>query len=218
MNLLKVNIDHYIDCRKITASFFITKVMYLDSPELYADSIKNAISSVKFYSGLREIRKEYALTAIIDALKSCNGCSNKVIFIGNGGSAAIASHMALDFSNAGRIRAVCFNDGPLITCLANDYSYEKVFEKAVEMYADSKDVLIAISSSGESANILNGVKAAKQKKCFVITLSGFQFKNHLMAAGDLNIFIPIPRPNYGPVEISHYMLLHYINDLLKNSA
>lgn len=188
--------------------------MHLESLEFYATFIERAVGSARFYSaGLELVESEYALGEVVKLLKS-RSSSNKIIFIGNGGSAAIASHMALDFSNAGKIRAVCFSDGSLLTCLANDYSYENVFEKAIEIYGDPEDILIAISSSGESINILNGVKAAKQKKCFIITLSGFMPLNSLMMMGDFNILVPIPRPYYGPVEMSHYIILHYINDLL----
>lgn len=207
-----------VKLRQLRQVFLQRKAMYSDSLEVYADYIKNAVSSARFYSGGLELaEKERFFQEVVDLLRSRSG-SNKIIFIGNGGSAAIASHMALDFSNAGKIRAVCFNDGPLLTCLANDYSYEEVFRKAIDMYADSEDVLIAISSSGESANILNGVKMAKQKKCSTITLSGFKPLNSLVMLGDFNILVPIPRPYYGPVEISHYMILHYINDLLINYA
>lgn len=144
---------------------------------------------------------------------ACAGCG-KLIFIGNGGSAAIASHMALDFSNAGKIRAVCFNDGPLLTCLANDYSYKKVFEKAIEMYADKVDLIVAISSSGQSPNIINAVMAAKKEGCETITLSGFDDTNPLRQLGDINIHVPIPKPFYGLVECSHYLILHFLLDYI----
>src|SRR5204862_375130 len=81
----------------------------------------------------------------------------KIIFIGNGGSAAIASHQSVDYWKNGGIRAIAFNDVSLLTCIGNDYGYPFVFEKPIEMFADPGDVLIAISSSGKSDNILNGV-------------------------------------------------------------
>ena len=83
--------------------------------------------------------------------------AHKIIFIGNGGSAAISSHMATDFWKTGGIRAVSFNDGAQLTCLGNDYGYRHVFEKPIAMFADAGDILIAISSSGRSENILLGV-------------------------------------------------------------
>ena len=190
---------------------------YLINPNLYLRYIGKNINSMEIYSGVNltnRIIGDLAWKMLAETLKRSCANGGKIMFIGNGGSAAIAGHMALDFTNAGKLRAVCFNDGPLLTCLANDYSYEKSFEKAVEMYADKGDVLVAISSSGESRNILNGVASAKKIGCSVITLSGFSHKNPLVKLGDLNIYVPILRPNYGPVEIAHYFILHFILDYI----
>jgi D-sedoheptulose 7-phosphate isomerase len=136
------------------------------------------------------------------------------MFIGNGGSAAIASHMALDFANAGKLRTISFNDGPFLTCLANDHSFERAFEKAVQMHADTNDVLVAISSSGESENIHNAVRAARAKGCAIITLSGFEPQNTLVTLGDVNIHVPISRPQYRLVEACHHILLSYLLELV----
>jgi D-sedoheptulose 7-phosphate isomerase len=135
----------------------------------------------------------------------------KVMFIGNGGSAAIAGHMAVDFWKNGGIRATAFNDSSLLTCLSNDCGYEHVFEKPVEMFADRDDLLIAISSSGNSPNILNGVKAAREKGLKVITLSGFNPNNKLASLGDINFFVF--SSEYGPVEVLHQFICHYILDI-----
>ena len=91
----------------------------------------------------------------------------KLMFIGNGASAAISSHMATDYWKNGGIRAVAFNDSSLLTCVSNDYGYKHVFEKPIEMFADAGDILFAISSSGNSENIIRGVKAARVAKCQV---------------------------------------------------
>jgi D-sedoheptulose 7-phosphate isomerase len=112
----------------------------------------------------------------------------KVLLIGNGGSAGIASHMAVDIWKNGGIRASAFNDPSLLTCIGNDYGYKHVFEKPIEMFAEEGDVLIAISSSGSSENILLGVEAARQKGLTVITFSGFEGNNPLSSAGDVNFY------------------------------
>lgn len=138
----------------------------------------------------------------------------KIIFIGNGGSASIASHMSVDFWKNGGMRAIAFNDTSLLTCIGNDYGYPYVFEKPVEMFADEGDVLIAISSSGKSENILRGAKMAKQKKCHVITMSGFKSDNPLRSLGDINFFVPAPTGSYGYVEIAHLALCHCIVDII----
>jgi len=138
----------------------------------------------------------------------------KILFIGNGASAAISSHMATDFWKNGGIRALAFNDGVLLTCMGNDYGYEQVFAKPIQMFADAGDVLIAISSSGQSANILLGAQAARQKHCQVITLSGFKPGNPLRSLGDYNFYVPAQ--TYGPVEILHHSLCHCLLDLINS--
>jgi D-sedoheptulose 7-phosphate isomerase len=137
----------------------------------------------------------------------------KLIFIGNGGSAAICSHMATDFWKTGGIKAVAFNDSSLLTCIGNDYGYEHVFAKPISMFADAGDVLMAISSSGQSPNILNGVKAARKKNCHVITFSGFLPHSPLRSLGDLNYYVPAEA--YGPVEVLHHSICHCILDILQ---
>lgn len=137
---------------------------------------------------------------------------SKLIFIGNGASAAISSHMATDFWKNGGIRAMAFNDSSLLTCIGNDYGHEHLFAKPIEMFSDPGDILMAISSSGRSVNILNGVKAARKKSCQVITFSGFQAENPLRLLGDLNFYVPASE--YGPVEILHHSICHCVLDIL----
>ena len=88
----------------------------------------------------------------------------KIMIFGNGGSAAIASHVSVDLTKNANIRSVNFNEADLITCFANDYGYERWIEKAIDFYADDKDVLILISSSGKSQNMINACNAARSKK------------------------------------------------------
>jgi D-sedoheptulose 7-phosphate isomerase len=136
----------------------------------------------------------------------------KLMFIGNGASAAIASHQAVDFWKTGRMRAVAFNDAAQLTCLGNDYGYAHVFEKPVEMFADPGDVLIAISSSGRSENIVRAARMARDKRCRVITLSGFASDNPLRQLGDVNFYVP--SKSYGHVEVTHLALLHAMLDAI----
>ena len=133
-----------------------------------------------------------------------------MILIGNGGSASIASHIATDFLKNAEIPALAFNDSSLITCLSNDLGYEYVFQKPLEMLAKKGDILFSISSSGKSENILNAVKEAKSKGCFLITCSGFNKKNPLRKLGDINFYIPSYA--YGYVEIAHLVICHSVVD------
>lgn len=140
------------------------------------------------------------------------GIGKKLIFIGNGASQAISSHMSTDFWKNGGMRAIPFTDPSLLTCLSNDYGYEFAFEKAVNMFANTDDILIGISSSGGSPNILNAVKTAREKQCSVITLSGFKPDNALRETGDINFYVPYD--DYGPVEVLHHSILHCILDTI----
>lgn len=135
----------------------------------------------------------------------------RIMFIGNGGSAAIAIHALVDFAHAGGLKTVDPFSPPLLTCMANDYSYENVFSKPVEMFAKAGDILFAISSSGQSPNILNACKTASDKKCNVITFSGFSPDNPLRKLGHLNFYVP--STHYGFVELAHQTLIHCILDL-----
>jgi D-sedoheptulose 7-phosphate isomerase len=138
--------------------------------------------------------------------------SKKLMFIGNGASAAISSHMAADFLKNGGIETMAFNDGPLLTCMGNDYGYKHVFEKPLETVAHQGDLLIAISSSGNSENILLGVSAATSRGCDVITLSGFSPQNRLSSLGNINFYAP--SQEYGPVEVVHHAICHCMLDVL----
>jgi len=148
----------------------------------------------------------------VNIMMSQVASGQKIIFIGNGGSAAISSHMAIDFWKNGRMRAVSFNDGPLLTCIGNDYGYRHVFEKPIEIFAEQGDVLVAISSSGKSENVLLGVRAAELKGCRIITLSGFDENNPLSVSGEINFYVP--SSSYGPVEVLHHSICHCMIDTI----
>lgn len=146
----------------------------------------------------------------IERLRRVSVENKKVIFVGNGGSAGIASHQAIDYWKNGGIRAITFNDSALLTCLSNDYSYEEVFSRALQMFAEPGDVLFAISSSGKSKNILNAADAARAKDADVVTFSGFKSDNPLRAKGLVNFYLP--NDEYGLVEVGHLFLSHLLLD------
>lgn len=136
---------------------------------------------------------------------------NRLFVVGNGGSAAIAIHTITDYANAGGLKTVDLMSPSLLTCMANDYGYENVFAKPIEMFAEAGDMLFAVSSSGKSPNILNACESASAKKCRVITFSGFSPDNPLRKLGILNFYVP--STHYGFVEITHQILIHCILDL-----
>ena len=141
-------------------------------PELilnYFDRIKG-LSTATLVTDARglELSLSKGIERAIEAARSTNTRGNKIMVIGNGGSAAIASHLATDYTKNGGLRTQAFNDVSMLTCLGNDLGYENVFAKQIEMFAKPGDLLIAISSSGQSNNILKGVAAARKAGCAVV--------------------------------------------------
>lgn len=141
-----------------------------------------------------------------------NSKGNKVIFVGNGGSAAVANHKALDFWFTGRIRGVSFSDSALLTCVANDFGYAQVFSKPINMFADKGDILIAISSSGNSQNIIEAAEEARRCGCEIFTFSGFKEGNRLRQIGDMNFYTAVN--HYNKVESVHLLLCDCILEII----
>ena len=157
-----------------------------------------------------------ALARAVDILKRTKKARTKIILAGNGGSSAIAEHMAIDLTKNAGLRAIAVSGTPTLTTFANDFGYDKVYQKAIEAFGDAGDVLIAISSGGTSKNILNAVAAAKAKKMTVITLSGFDAANPLRKTGDVNLWVNSRA--FGYVELIHNLFIHYINDAIIGKA
>jgi D-sedoheptulose 7-phosphate isomerase len=181
--------------------------------EKYYNNLSNLFDSIRATNNLgSELNFFDAIEKVCNLIILKTDSNHKLMFIGNGASAAISSHMSTDFWKNGCMRAIAFNDSSLLTCLGNDYGYEYIFEKPVEMFADKGDILIAISSSGKSENILRGVHSAKSKGCNVVTLSGFGSDNPLSSLGDFNFYVP--DKSYGPVEIIHQSICHCLLDAI----
>ena len=156
------------------------------------------------------VNKIISVKEILLTVKKNN---NKIMIFGNGGSAAIASHVSVDFTKNANVRCVNFNEADLITCFSNDYGYERWIEKAIDFYADEKDVLILISSSGKSHNMINACKAAKNKKMSqIVTFTGHDKNNPLSKNGNVNFWIDSKAYNF--VENIHQIWLLAIVDLV----
>ena len=139
--------------------------------------------------------------------------NGKIIVCGNGGSSSIASHVAVDISKILRIKAMTFADDNLITCFANDYGYDKWTLEALKIYSNVNDLVILISSSGSSKNIVNAAKFAKKRGNPLITLSGFKDNNPLKKIGDVNIWVN--SNSYNHIEMAHHIFLVAVIDCLK---
>ena len=149
---------------------------------------------------------------IFNALAEVKADGKAIFVIGSGGSAAIASHMVNDLVNACGIRAFTLHDSALMTCMTNDYGYDQAFAKMLSIQMQLGDLLVAISSSGQSPTIHNAVKLFKSKGGKVISLSGFQPDNPLRILGDINLWLEDSQ--FGPIEIGHQFLVHFMTDTI----
>ena len=133
----------------------------------------------------------------------------EVFLIGNGGSCAVASHIATDMMKFQKVPAHVLTDPAIMSCFANDYGYENALREAIARYIGVGGIgLICISSSGRSKNIIKAAAFAQSRGAYVVTFTGFDADNPLRAIGDCNYWVP--SHNYGVVEIAHLTILHSI--------
>ena len=137
---------------------------------------------------------------------------SQLFLIGNGGSSAIASHMTADFMKNGGMSTYSLYDNAVTTCMGNDYGYEYIFSRPLEFLARRDDLLVAISSSGNSANIINAIETVRAKGTMVITFTGFEADNKVKQMGDVNVYVPCKQ--YGIVESIHNLMLQQIVDMI----
>ena len=154
--------------------------------------------------------------AVREIWRQTCAAGGRIVLVGNGGSAAIASHLATDLSKAGGVPAICFNDAGQITCLANDYGFENWIAHALRLNCRASDSLVAISSSGRSANILKAVAAARRLEMKVVTLSGMEADNPLRHLGDVNLWINSKA--YNIIESTHQFWLMMVLDWIIGRA
>ena len=174
------------------------------------DFIKDYLNRYK--TALLENDISDTMVAMKDLLLKTQQNGNKVIIVGNGGSAAMASHVAVDLTKQAGIRTVNFNEADLITCFANDYGYENWVAKCLEFYGDEGDLAILVSSSGKSKNMVNAAIQAKKMGIEVITLTGFAKDNPLKQYGCLNFWLDSRA--YNVIENTHQIWLLMVCDLL----
>ena len=130
-----------------------------------------------------------------------------IFLIGNGASASMASHVSADLAKNGHVHTEVFSDLSLITAIANDLSYDQVFAEPLRRRMKPGDMLVAISSSGQSANVLRAAEEARKWDGVVVTLSAMKKENSLSAKGDLNFHVPAT--TYGLAETCHAAILHH---------
>jgi len=178
--------------------------------KIFKDFIKQYINAIN-----NDIDINLLLKAA-DLIKETKNKGGKIILAGNGGSAAMASHVAVDFTKNASIRAINFNEADLITCFANDYGYENWVEQALKFYANENDLIVLISSSGNSMNMVNAANYCKQVNMDVITLTGFSDKNKLCNLGKINFWVD--SSEYNIVEMTHHIILLLLVDGFINKS
>lgn len=142
--------------------------------------------------------------------------NNKFLMAGNGASATIVSHAATDMTKQAKVRSLCFTDASLITAYGNDYGYENWVAEAVNSYYNEGDVVLLISSSGSSKNIVNAAKIAKSLGLTVVTFSGFDENNALKQLGDINFWLSSKA--YNIIENTHSIWITTVVDMIVGKA
>ena len=160
----------------------------------------------------QRVEWEKGFEGIVACFSETKRKGKRLFFIGNGGSAAIAEHMTVDFLKNGGMQTISLMGSPLITCLGNDFGYEHVYSKALSFLAGEDDLLVAISSSGNSQNIVEAILAAKARGARVLTFSGFSGANQIRRMGAWNLYVPAS--HYGIVESIHNLLLQQAVDTI----
>ena len=183
----------------------------------YVDETAKCLRSLAVSDGdAKPLDNETAFALWKDLTVQARGQKKTIFLIGNGASASMASHVAADLAKNAHVHTEVFTDLALITAIANDMSFDEVFAEPLRRRLKPGDILVAISSSGKSINILNAVRTTKEHGGRVITLSAISADNPLRKAGELNFYIPAQ--SYGMAENCHAALLHYWIDKLVSAT
>ena len=170
----------------------------------YFDEIRKLLSEEKYFEDLVKVK---------NILIKTHSEGKKTMIFGNGGSAAIGSHFSVDLTKNARVRCTNYNESDLLTCFSNDFGYERWVEKAIDFYGDEGDSVILISAGGNSPNMTNGAKLARQKKINkIITFTGNEKNNKLSKLGDINFWVNSKAYNH--IENVHQVLLLSLVDLI----
>tara|TARA_B110001452_G_C15107001_1_gene385917 strand:+ start:119 stop:694 length:576 start_codon:yes stop_codon:yes gene_type:complete len=180
--------------------------MIIKKNKIFLNSYFSKISKALFLD--KKLYENIIETKIL--FEKCAKRNGRVVFFGNGGSAAIASHLSVDLNKNAKIPSISFNDPGIITCYANDFGFKNWISKTIELSLSKKDIVVLISSSGKSTNILNAAKCAKKKKIQTITLSGMSEKNKLKKMGLVNFWVE--SKSYNIIETAHQFFIMAVID------
>lgn len=173
----------------------------------YINEIQNCLNQI--------IKQENKLIKLSNCYKKLKK-NNKIITFGNGGSITSTIHFSNDFTKVINKKSISLSDGDLITCYSNDYGFENFVKQAINSYYVKNDLVILVSVSGESKNILSAAKFCVRKNINLITLSSFKNNNSLMKINNNGLNFHIKTNSYNIAEISHLIILLLSVDLTKN--
>lgn len=180
---------------------------------LFSESIKQILDSLSFRDDAgKDLLLAQGFQLWLDKTNGLKQSGNYLYLIGNGASASMSSHFAADINKNADIHTQVFTDLALITAMANDISYDQVFAQPLKKRAKAGDMLVTISSSGSSPNILAAINAAQEMGLYVVTVSAMREDNPSRSMGHLNIYTPAT--TYGHAETAHAAVLHFWTDLL----
>ena len=180
----------------------------MNKNKFLSDYIKEFCNGISLAAS--QNKKILSICDILSKTKS----KNSIHIFGNGGSSSIASHFSMDLTNNSDLKCMSYNDSAIITCYANDFKFENWVSRTLEKYGNKKDILILISSSGKSKNMINAIKTAKKKKFDkIISFTGFSKENYMNKNSDINFWIDSNK--YNIIENSHQFYLLMIVDLIK---
>jgi D-sedoheptulose 7-phosphate isomerase len=187
-------------------SLEIEFIKYLDESSFNIDNMRNNLYS--------DIEKS------INYIENSINSGGKIIFFGNGGSASDSQHLCAEFvgrykKDRSPLAAISLNtDTSILTAVANDMGYEKVFERQIEALAKKEDIIFAISTSGNSKNVINAVVAGKKMGIKIIALTGKK-ESELSNLSDVSIKVPSDKVNH--IQEMHIIIGHFICEIIEKN-
>jgi len=174
---------------------------------LWKSDLFAAVNETKAFHRGSEVSLEAGFDALLCLTEEVFRAKRMIFFAGNGASASMAGHYALDFWKNGGVRCQTFHEISQVSAISNDRSYEDVFSFPLERFGEENDAFVGISSSGNSPNVVKGAKQARKMGITVVSFSGFKPDNRLLALSDIGFYVPASM--FGFVETTHAALLHY---------
>ena len=190
--------------------------------QIYSESLSIKDYSKSYIDYLSSVLSNISLTDIekfVEVLLEARERESSIFFIGNGGSATTASHFANDIGIGTRtyekpFRAISLCDNQaVITAIANDDGYEKIFSQQLQVLLKKQDVVVAISASGNSPNLLDAIDTAKKMNTITVGISAFD-GGKMKEMVDVSLHVPTEKGEYGPAEDAHMVLDHLVSNYL----